>query len=325
MINFEALIFDIDIRKHDKLKWKKNDSTTWRPKQVLPIIQNKCNVVLSQDALQFSNVVIKIANIRSLNRALISVPIRAYSQQIAVLVIFLKDNRIYSFTHLDYTMFKNRAIWNPLLKMFKNHQEAIKRQAQEKRRFEQQRIAAQKAEQQRLVAQKAEQQRFAVQKAEQQRFAVQKAEQQRIVAQKAEQQRLVAQKAKQQRMAAQKAEQQRLGEINRIAEHKRQKEQEIIDEKKRLEKLSKMLKVYTKIKKEEMRKILNMKEDVFNDRLLDWALEYGFKIDGNMVLLENADVQGFISGLDNQFSDWKAKETSKDGKIEDFDMDNFEI
>jgi hypothetical protein len=89
-----------------------------------------------------------------------------------------------------------------------------------------------------------------------------------------------------------------------------------INEQKRIEKLKKVMNVYTKIQKSEMRKILNLEEEDFNDRLLDWAIKYGFKIEDDMVILEQANVQGFLTALDDQFSDWNEKEQSKDGKIE---------
>jgi parallel beta-helix repeat protein len=51
----------------------------------------------------------------------------------------------------------------------------------------------------------------------------------------------------------------------------------------------------------------------------------GFKIEGEYLMLgESADLSQYMSDLNNQFSDWKAKENSKDGKIEDFNMDNFD-
>lgn len=42
----------------------------------------------------------------------------------------------------------------------------------------------------------------------------------------------------------------------------------------------------------------------------DWAVEFGFRIDGDFILIENADIDAFVSSLDKQFEMWGKTEKS---------------
>jgi hypothetical protein len=61
--------------------------------------------------------------------------------------------------------------------------------------------------------------------------------------------------------------------------------------------------------------------------LMEWQNTLkGFKIDGDYLSMEDAgSLDGLMGALDSQFDDWEEKEHSKEGKIEDFNMDDFEI
>ena len=64
-----------------------------------------------------------------------------------------------------------------------------------------------------------------------------------------------------------------------------------------------------------MRKILKMDEDTFNDRIVDWAEEFGFHIDGQYVNFAGSDVSGFIKELNAKFAQWGQLETTGLGKV----------
>lgn len=57
-----------------------------------------------------------------------------------------------------------------------------------------------------------------------------------------------------------------------------------------------------------------MDTKLFNKMIFDWTMEFGFKVDGDYILIGGANVNGFIMELDKQFEEWKNKEKSKDGK-----------
>ena len=52
----------------------------------------------------------------------------------------------------------------------------------------------------------------------------------------------------------------------------------------------------------------------FISKIWDWANKYGFKIDGDYIIIENADIEGFIRGLDEQFELWRNGEKMKKDK-----------
>ena len=63
-----------------------------------------------------------------------------------------------------------------------------------------------------------------------------------------------------------------------------------------------------------MRDILQMEPHEFNQKIIDWAIEFGFTIEGDYLVTNNADVDAFVHALDDQFSNWdndKKKEIDK--------------
>jgi WD40 repeat protein len=82
------------------------------------------------------------------------------------------------------------------------------------------------------------------------------------------------------------------------------------------EKLVKAFKVSTRIQIQMLQTYLRMDEVEFTDKLFDWAAEFGFKIDGDSITIENADITGFMTSLDKYFADWNTKEKKKAGKME---------
>jgi hypothetical protein len=71
-----------------------------------------------------------------------------------------------------------------------------------------------------------------------------------------------------------------------------------------IEKLKKMLSVSTRIKMDMMR-ALGLDENTFSNKIFDWAAEFKFKIDGDMVVIEGGNVEGFLSKLDAEFVEWE--------------------
>ena len=82
------------------------------------------------------------------------------------------------------------------------------------------------------------------------------------------------------------------------------------------EKVKKLLLITSRISMEKMREILGMEKDAFNDKIIDWGIEYGFKIDGDYIIVDDIDLNGFIDDLDAQFDDWTNSESTKRGKVE---------
>jgi hypothetical protein len=78
-----------------------------------------------------------------------------------------------------------------------------------------------------------------------------------------------------------------------------------------VEKIRKMLTVSTRIKMDMMQRALSLDADTFSNKIFDWAADFGFKIDGDFVIIEGGDVTGFISKLDAEFADWGKKTGGK--------------
>ena len=62
------------------------------------------------------------------------------------------------------------------------------------------------------------------------------------------------------------------------------------------------MKVYTKISKETLRNLLHMEKEAFEIHLLDWGIEYGFRIDDTQILLDGANVTGFLAEMENSYN-----------------------
>ena len=80
-------------------------------------------------------------------------------------------------------------------------------------------------------------------------------------------------------------------------------------------KISKMMKVSTRINLDRMKDALSMDSIMFNNKIFDWAEEFGFKIDGDYIDIDDADIEGFISSLDKQFELWENMGQTKQGKV----------
>lgn len=94
----------------------------------------------------------------------------------------------------------------------------------------------------------------------------------------------------------------RTNEIN----EKKKNERQII------EKIRTMIKVSKRANLEMVRKTLEMDSDEFLEKIWGWAEKFGFIIDGDYIIVENADVNGFIKNLDEQFLLWGKQERLKE-------------
>ncbi len=87
-----------------------------------------------------------------------------------------------------------------------------------------------------------------------------------------------------------------------------------------LEKLKKIMLVADRMRQDQMRRILGLDDKDFDNALLDWALQFRFRIDGEDVVFAGGDVQGFIGELDQQFKQWNKAVV---GKTKDVQVPTF--
>ncbi len=59
---------------------------------------------------------------------------------------------------------------------------------------------------------------------------------------------------------------------------------------------------------EQMREMLKIDKETFNEKILDWASEFGFEIDREYVNINKSTVDDFIDELDSQFEAWGLQE-----------------
>lgn len=105
-------------------------------------------------------------------------------------------------------------------------------------------------------------------------------------------------------------ERQRLAEVSILEKQLEQlKNQRTLEkEKEILKRIKKMMEVSSRIKLDVMRDALDMNTKVFNSRIFDWAEKFNFKINGDFVIIEQADIEGFMADLDKQFELWENTE-----------------
>ncbi len=104
----------------------------------------------------------------------------------------------------------------------------------------------------------------------------------------------------------------RIEEIELEKKRKFEEEQQIEKEKKEIiNKIRQIMSVSDKFRLDMLRDILKMEFSDFNARLLDWAVEFGFKIDGDYIIFGSAGVEDFIRNLDKQFELWTKIEKKK--------------
>ena len=85
-------------------------------------------------------------------------------------------------------------------------------------------------------------------------------------------------------------------------------------ERENIEHIKKLMQVSTKVKLDRFQDGLGMNNQDFNRKIVDWAVEFGFTIDGDYVIVNKSTIDDFMVALDHQFKDWEIKEHTKIGK-----------
>nr|MDO8083309.1 WD40 repeat domain-containing protein [Candidatus Sigynarchaeum springense] len=93
------------------------------------------------------------------------------------------------------------------------------------------------------------------------------------------------------------------------------KDSQAIIEKEAVSKIKKMMQVSKRLRLDMMRDALGIDQKTFSSKMIDWAAQFGFQIDGDYVDFSNGDTNGFITELDTYFAEWAQKVKTKQGKI----------
>ena len=114
-------------------------------------------------------------------------------------------------------------------------------------------------------------------------------------------------------------EQEKIRNADAVKQQREQEEankRDVQDEARRMDKLKKLVTVSKKLKISQMAQILNLNERDLYDRIVDWAAEFGFTLDEDVVEFGAGRKEDFITSLDVAFADWGNKTITKDGKLE---------
>jgi hypothetical protein len=84
------------------------------------------------------------------------------------------------------------------------------------------------------------------------------------------------------------------------------------EDQQRLNKLKKIIKVCDSLELSQMELLLGLSESVLLDKMLDWALAYGFRINNKEVRFSGGNIDAFLADLDKNYHTWDIKEHTKD-------------
>jgi hypothetical protein len=73
-----------------------------------------------------------------------------------------------------------------------------------------------------------------------------------------------------------------------------------------VEKLRKIIKVSDRIEVARLADALCIDEKLAWQRVFDWAEQFGFKVDGNVIVFGSGDTAKFVDDLDKEFAEWHA-------------------
>jgi len=71
------------------------------------------------------------------------------------------------------------------------------------------------------------------------------------------------------------------------------------------EDLQKILRHSNRVSKKMVRTALGIDKSTFDEKISNWATEFGFKIDGDYIFITNDDFPEFIKELDEKYEEWK--------------------
>ncbi len=74
-----------------------------------------------------------------------------------------------------------------------------------------------------------------------------------------------------------------------------------------VEKLRKIIKVSDRIEVAKLADALGIDEKLVWQRVFDWAEQFSFKVDGNMVVFGSGDTAKFVDDLDKEYAEWRAE------------------
>ena len=89
-----------------------------------------------------------------------------------------------------------------------------------------------------------------------------------------------------------------------------------IQERDSIEKFKKILNVSNRFRLDMLTDILNMSKKNLNNKLKKWSAEFGFKIEGNYLVIDKETVSDFIDALDKHYKSWEKMEKGKMKKTE---------
>lgn len=89
----------------------------------------------------------------------------------------------------------------------------------------------------------------------------------------------------------------------------KKKEQAFID------KVKKLMSVSTRMRIDMFRDFLELDPKEFNEKIIDWAGQFGFTIDGDYINIRQERISDFIDELEKQFDMWNREESNKSSKM----------
>jgi len=96
----------------------------------------------------------------------------------------------------------------------------------------------------------------------------------------------------------------------------RQKKEEVEEEDmKIIDKIKQMTAKSASIRLNALKNTLKMDAHTFNKKILDWAVKFGFEIDGDYLITQEDTISEFISELERHFTIWNKMESEKHKKI----------
>lgn len=94
-----------------------------------------------------------------------------------------------------------------------------------------------------------------------------------------------------------------------------QDEQRHSEEQDRLDKLRRIIKVSISLEIARLAELLKVDVQFVWDHIIDWAEQFGFRIEENKVIFGHGDTGAFLDELQRQFDTWDDTTKQKDGKI----------
>ncbi len=128
-----------------------------------------------------------------------------------------------------------------------------------------------------------------------------------------------------------RVEQERIDQIRRERELKWQKQVELERQRKLeeervlLNKIRKAMKVSTRIKMDLLRSYLKMDKTIFNEKIIDWAAQFGFVLDGDYLNIKEETVSEFIDELEKEFEEMRDPTYPKDETELEIDQKSFRL